>query len=242
MHQQNTVNLNQSSFTFSSGELDSLRGKLQTAEEQMSGFHSKNAQYIMQLSLNETRTLQKMVEMTYLQGLCGTGYPSIQQKEQGMKSSSVKSYGNSPPSNYVCHKCGVEGHYVYDCPNVIGKGPPPENYVCRKCNIQGHWIDECPLGNQQGYKDYSKPPPLGYCCYRCGVSGHWIKNCPTNEERTSQPRAMSTYRHSSSRGSHSRSSGPGHNTHFSNRQRVNSQTDPTQNMTYVKKSSNFNEI
>jgi len=150
-----------------------LRGKLQLAEQ-----HSKNSQSIVQLSLNEIRTLQKMIDMTYLQGLSGSSVlPSLQHEMN--PSMGTRSGGNNanPPSNYVCHKCGIPGHYVHDCPNVIGRGPPPENYLCHKCKIQGHWIQDCPLGNQP---DYSKAPPPGYCCHRCGIPGHWIKNCPTN--------------------------------------------------------------
>jgi len=61
--------------------------------------------------------------------------------------------------------------------------PPPSNYVCHKCNVMGHWIQECPLNVQQ-QTDYSKPPPPNYICHRCGVPGHWIKNCPTNGNTT----------------------------------------------------------
>jgi len=184
MFQQNPLLLGQTNsiptivpYTFTTSELDSLRSKLQLAEQQMASTNSKNGQSIIQLSLNEIRTLQKMIDMTYLQGLSGSGgFSSVQNSKNssmGLKSSNTA----MPPSNYVCHKCDIPGHYVHDCPNVIGKGPPPSNYLCYKCNIPGHWIQECPLGNQQ---DYSKPPPPGYCCHRCGVPGHWIKNCPTN--------------------------------------------------------------
>jgi len=203
MFQQNPLLLGQNysiptitPYTFTTGELDSLRGKLQMAEQQMqmqmSSISSKNVQSIIQLSLNEIRTLQKMIDMTYLQGLSGSGsLPSIQQDVNssiGMKSSKNNA---TPPSNYMCHKCGIQGHYVHDCPNVMDKGPPPINYLCHKCNIQGHWIQECPLGNQQ---DYSKQPPPGYCCHRCGVSGHWIKNCPTNSNLDNSSSNQNTYK------------------------------------------------
>jgi len=164
-------------YTFTTGELDSLRSKLQTAEQQMASTNSKNPQSIIQLSLNEIRTLKKMIDMTYWQGLSGSSVlPSIQPERNS--SLSMKS-GNiaTPPTNYICHKCNIPGHYVHDCPNVGGKGNPPSNYLCYKCNISGHWIQDCPLGNQQ---DYSKAPPSNYCCHRCGIPGHWIKNCPTN--------------------------------------------------------------
>ncbi|ETO13133.1 hypothetical protein RFI_24243 [Reticulomyxa filosa] len=157
MLQQNSLLLGQTHsmqtitpYTFTTGELDSLRGKLQLAEH-----HSKNSQSIVQLSLSEIRTLQKMIDMTSSGVL-----PSIQHEMN--PSLGIKSGGSTatPPSNYICHKCNIPGHYVHDCPNVIG-----------------HWIQDCPLGNQQ---DYTKPPPPGYCCYRCGIPGHWIKTCPTN--------------------------------------------------------------
>jgi len=185
MFQQNSL-LNQTQtmpstvmrYTFTTSELDSLRGKLQMAEQQMATSHSKNgSQYIIQLNVNEIRTLQRMIEMTYYQGFSNSGM--VQSMQQNLNTSSIgmkSSSGGSTPSNYVCHKCGIPGHYVQDCPNVTGK-LPPDNYLCHKCNIKGHWIQDCPLANQQ---DYSKAPPPGYCCYRCGVPGHWIKNCPTN--------------------------------------------------------------
>jgi len=192
MYQQNQLMFNQTHsmptimpYTFTTGELDSLRGKLQMAEQQMSLTHSKNAQSIIQFSWNEISSLQRMIDMTYLQGLSGSGVlPSI---PQNMTSSMNMKSGNNTtlPSNYICHKCGIQGHFVQDCPNVIGKGPPPDNYVCHKCNIQGHWIQECPLGNQQ---ENSKPPPPGYCCHRCGVPGHWIKHCPTNNSSQTDQR------------------------------------------------------
>jgi len=188
-------------YTFTTGELNSLRGKLQLAEQ-----HSKNSQSIIQLSLNEIRTLQKMIAMTYLQGLSGSGVlPSIQQDMRSPMN--MKSSGNTstPPSNYVCHKCNIPGHYVQDCPNV-SRGPP-QNYLCRKCNISGHWIQECPLGNQQ---DYSKPSPPGYCCHRCGVPGHWIKHCPTNSlEKSSDEieRDTSDFGQSNNKFSHSSDTG-----------------------------------
>jgi len=279
MHQQSTVSFSQTQstpYTFTTGELDSLRGKLQTAEEQMSAFNSKNAQYIMQLSLNETRTLQKMIDMTYLQGLrlqtpSSSGvFPSMQNEQEMRWSNGTKSGGNTgtPPSDYVCHKCGVEGHYVHDCPNVIGKGSPPGNYVCRKCNIQGHWIEECPLGNQQ---DNNKPPPPGYCCYRCGVPGHWIKNCRSTENRSDNPkererergggggrgrgrgrdgdrdrdrdRDTSNYQYPQKM-SDQRSTTFNYNSDFSNDRGFNSQPDlnQNQNLTYVKKARNFNKM
>jgi len=175
-------------YTFTTNELDSLRSKLQQAE-----LHSKNSQSIIQLSLNEIRTLQKMIDMTYLQGLNGSDVlPTIQTDMQSPMDMKTSGNDSSPPSTYICHKCRIPGHYIQDCPNVSGRGQPPENYLCRKCNIPGHWIQECPLGNQQ---DYGKPPPPGYCCHRCGVPGHWIKNCPTNDnsERTGNEREISNY-------------------------------------------------
>jgi len=166
-------------YTLSTNELDSLSGKLQIAEQQISSMYPKHVESIIPFSLDEIHALQMMLEMTYLQGFSSAG---------GLLSSSMNTKSidntNNPPTNYACHKCGNQGHYVHDCPDLINKGAPPKNYICHKCNIQGHWIQECPLGNQQ---DHSKPPPPGYCCHRCGVPGHWIKNCPTNNDSLENP-------------------------------------------------------
>ncbi|ETO18937.1 hypothetical protein RFI_18306 [Reticulomyxa filosa] len=171
-------------FTFTTGELDLLRSKLQLAEQQLLSNPSKNTQSIIQVSLSEMRTLEKMVEMTLLQGLKSSWENVASSGSSPLSNPKLRSNTNtSPPGDYICHKCGIEGHYVHDCSNVYYKGTPPTNYVCYKCNTQGHWIQKCPLSNSH---DYTKSPPTGYCCHRCGFPGHWIKNCPTNDKHLGQ--------------------------------------------------------
>ena len=61
------------------------------------------------------------------------------------------------PSNYICHKCGLPGHWIENCPcdNMVMQ-TPPSNYIFNKCGISGHWIKDCK-------REYSIPPP-DYLC------------------------------------------------------------------------------
>lgn len=226
-------------YTFTTGELDQIKQKLQSADNQMT--QSKQMSAMLSMSISEIRTLLRMIDMTYLQGLSSSNQnvlPAIstpdipqhmqqngqrggsdngnfnQQNNRGMGGQSNGSMNNNsgrqPPSNYVCFKCGIRGHFFNECPTNGGQNnggqqqggqrnnkqynqgkQPPQNYVCHKCQIPGHWINECPNSSggsqtnaptQQKKMDYSQPPPPNYTCHRCGVPGHWIKNCPTNND------------------------------------------------------------
>ena len=50
-----------------------------------------------------------------------------------------------PPSNYVCNKCHIAGHWISDCPTKYSQ--PRADYVCNICNIAGHWRKNCPCKN-----------------------------------------------------------------------------------------------
>ena len=56
--------------------------------------------------------------------------------------------GNAPHPSYVCHRCGIGGHYVQDCPTIAlgipGIGVPPPGYVCHRCGVSGHYVQDCP--------------------------------------------------------------------------------------------------
>ncbi|KAJ8607278.1 hypothetical protein CTAYLR_009533 [Chrysophaeum taylorii] len=56
--------------------------------------------------------------------------------------------GGVPPSSYVCHRCGIGGHFVQDCPSLAlglpSLGLPPKGYVCRRCGVSGHFVQDCP--------------------------------------------------------------------------------------------------
>ena len=54
-------------YTFTTGELDSLKAKLQLAETQIITGNKTSA--ILQMTRNEMSTLLRMIDMTYLQGL-----------------------------------------------------------------------------------------------------------------------------------------------------------------------------
>ena len=56
-------------YTFTTGELDTLKKKLSAAETTMIQSPQKVTQAVIQLSLSEIRSLQRMIDMTYLQGM-----------------------------------------------------------------------------------------------------------------------------------------------------------------------------
>ena len=83
----------------------------------------------------------------------------------------------APPSDYVCHKCNLPGHWIHDCSSRRGGQTnaglgqaPPADYVCRKCKVHGHWIQDCTA--------HVQAPPSYYVCHKCNVPGHWIDDCP----------------------------------------------------------------
>ena len=49
-----------------------------------------------------------------------------------------------PGPGYICHNCGIPGHYRKDCRNPRHKGPCPPFFKCKKCKGQGRWIEDCP--------------------------------------------------------------------------------------------------
>ena len=54
-------------YTFTTGELDSLKSKLQSAEAQI--LQTNKGSAILQMTRTEMNTLLRMIDMTYLQGL-----------------------------------------------------------------------------------------------------------------------------------------------------------------------------
>ncbi|KAH8054227.1 hypothetical protein JL722_8958 [Aureococcus anophagefferens] len=53
----------------------------------------------------------------------------------------------TPGPTYVCHRCGIGGHFVQDCPTIAlgipGIGAPPPGYVCHRCGVAGHYVQDC---------------------------------------------------------------------------------------------------
>ena len=54
-------------YTFTTGELEQLKTKLLSADSQMSA--AKQQTGMLSMSISEIRTLLRMIDMTYLQGL-----------------------------------------------------------------------------------------------------------------------------------------------------------------------------
>ena len=98
-----------------------------------------------------------------------------------------------PPKGYVCNCCGIEGHWIFNCPTA-GTGGPPGDYVCHLCGIAGHWRNECPhnIHNKVEENKYERAtaraerrverhavPPPNYRCAACNECGaHWVDECP----------------------------------------------------------------
>ncbi|KAF8755726.1 hypothetical protein HU200_011194 [Digitaria exilis] len=60
--------------------------------------------------------------------------------------SSGRNYGReveTPPLGYVCHSCGVPGHFIQHCQQV--RHTPPSGYICYRCRSPGHFIQHCPI-------------------------------------------------------------------------------------------------
>ncbi|KAJ1676146.1 Retinoblastoma-binding protein, partial [Spiromyces aspiralis] len=51
-------------------------------------------------------------------------------------------------------------HQLFRNNRPENQGPPPPNYVCHRCGVAGHWIYECPTQTQgrpgEGGSDYSR--------------------------------------------------------------------------------------
>ena len=98
-----------------------------------------------------------------------------------------------PPKGYVCNCCGIEGHWIFNCPTA-GTGGPPGDYLCHLCGIAGHWRNECPhnIHNKVEENKYERAtaraerrverhavPPPNYRCAACNECGaHWVDECP----------------------------------------------------------------
>ncbi|CAM1511452.1 Fc.00g089650.m01.CDS01 [Cosmosporella sp. VM-42] len=81
---------------------------------------------------------------------------------------------SSVSRGYLCKRCGVEGHYIQDCPT---RNAPPSDYVCKRCRVKGHYVQYCSSKLDQ---PLNNPPGLDYDCKRCGGKGHDIQYCPNN--------------------------------------------------------------
>lgn len=81
-----------------------------------------------------------------------------------------------PGSEYVCHLCGVGGHFIKDCSS---RSKVSEGYVCRICSSNEHLIRDCP--SALGERD--ERPPKGYVCKVCGSNEHYLRLCPQRSEQ-----------------------------------------------------------
>jgi hypothetical protein len=81
-----------------------------------------------------------------------------------------------PKKGYVCHQCGIPGHWMEDCsaPRVIVR--PPPHYICHSCHYTGHWMEDCDK-REARRDDYHPFPPPSYVCKLCRKRGHWAQKC-----------------------------------------------------------------
>jgi hypothetical protein len=91
-----------------------------------------------------------------------------------------------PRNGYVCHRCGVSGHWIEDCkaPRVI-VGPPP-HYICHLCHFTGHWMEDCGKLDARKESHYPRPPPT-YVCKLCLQHTHWVQDCPKKKTKKKKP-------------------------------------------------------
>mmetsp|Transcript_38823 Transcript_38823/g.61954 ORF Transcript_38823/g.61954 Transcript_38823/m.61954 type:complete len:237 (-) Transcript_38823:319-1029(-) len=169
---------------------------------------------MLPMSQSEIRTLLRMIDMTYLQGLSGSGHyvqdcagaasmtpmlhnpsqltnaltqnPTLQQLSNGTLQQ-LQSSTNNANMNGMNGMNGLGGMGMQMGMGMhggAGNKNPPP------VNYVCHKCNV--VGhwiqecplNTQQQQDYTKPPPANYICHRCGIPGHWIKNCPTNGNPT----------------------------------------------------------
>eukprot|EP01084_Bolivina_argentea_P097985 176127_1 len=69
---------------------------------------------------------------------------------------SITQDNHIPPTGYICHKCGISGHWIQECTSNTQTLYPPYGYICHRCGIPGHWIKNCPSNNYHlNYQHYN---------------------------------------------------------------------------------------
>eukprot|EP01084_Bolivina_argentea_P080097 145122_1 len=128
---------------------------------------------MLPMSASEIRTLLRMIDMTYLQGLSGSGHyvqdcqatmsPMLHNQQLASNATTLQQLNGLTQNQMGLGQLQQLNGQLSQIPqqsfppqNQMIKNPPPTNYVCHKCNIMGHWIQECPLNTQQ-QQDYTKP-------------------------------------------------------------------------------------
>eukprot|EP00834_Sanchytrium_tribonematis_P004297 NODE_203_length_12996_cov_1.033961.p7 type:complete len:240 gc:universal NODE_203_length_12996_cov_1.033961:70-789(+) len=79
-------------------------------------------------------------------------------KRAGPQQSQAKRMkGELPPPNYVCYKCGLRNHWIYDCPNAVDDGSTPKR-IQRATGIPKSMlnvIDKVPVNGIQNLQQSS---------------------------------------------------------------------------------------
>ena len=82
------------------------------------------------------------------------------------------------PDGYVCNLCGIEGHYIKDCPRKKAAGDGdvvPLGYTCNICNESGHFLKDCPKkGEAEARRKAARP----HCQFFLKGSCHKGEACP----------------------------------------------------------------
>ena len=96
-----------------------------------------------------------------------------------------------PRGDYVCHKCGIPGHFIQDCPLEARTGPVPagdlgipgagvglQQQVRKPHHLGGRGGARTVVRGTRRHGGQNNPPPDGYVCRKCNKPGHWIQECP----------------------------------------------------------------
>ena len=87
--------------------------------------------------------------------------------------------GGQPPSNYVCHKCNIPGHWIQNCPTSNNNGSNQlQNMVDLGILLGANNINRVNNNhnNNNNNNNRGNKPPPNYVCHKCDQKGHWIHN------------------------------------------------------------------
>lgn len=196
-------------YTFTTGELDSLKTKLQSAESQI--LQSPNKQSMLAMSAAEIRTLLRMIDMTYLQGLSGSGHyvpdvgantvspmlhnqAALQQQLGQMGQSQLQQFGLQGLQGLATNPASI-GLAGAASMGLAGAATMQSALGAMGGGLAGaatpnHYSNSNMGGGGGGggggrHESGKNPPPANYVCHKCNIGGHWIQECPLNTQ--SQP-------------------------------------------------------
>ena len=133
-----------------------------------------------QARLNDTLKKESSGNRSHFDGASNEQHGHVDATNMNYTHDDVKQHNDQkpnqhPPSNYICNKCGISGHWSQDCIFAIGQQqcqnvtPNLSDYKCNECGMKGHRTEDCLM-----FSFYIKI----HLCIDCGIKGHFMSNCP----------------------------------------------------------------